>query len=214
MIEAIKKLIPSAAAALLAGTIVALAANTTFFTSIGDQVFPFTAPTTNPAAPGLIDNMTIGATTPAAVNATTLSASGAVTGTGFTNRLAAPGPIGNTTPSTGAFTSLTASGQITSTAGLPTIASGACGATSNGAVVAGSTNQSGNITIGAAATTTCTVSFSATLASAPKSCQIEPTNAAAAAQGTTVAYVSSVTTAGFVITGTALANANYGFLCL
>lgn len=106
------------------------------------------------------------------------------------------------------------SGQIITSAGLPTIASGACGTTTNGAVVAGSTNQAGNITIGAAATTVCTVSFSATLASAPKSCVIQPANAAAAAVGTTIAYVSSITTAQFVITGSALANANYSYICL
>jgi hypothetical protein len=52
------------AAALLASSVAALAANTTFFTSIGDLVFPFKAPTAS--APGTIDNMTIGATTPEA----------------------------------------------------------------------------------------------------------------------------------------------------
>ena len=113
----------------------------------------------------------------------------------------------------GAFTTLTASGQITSTAGLPTIASGGCGATTNGAVVAGSTNQSGSITIGSATTSTCTVNFSATLASAPLNCTLQPQNSAAATVGTTGAYISAITTAHFVITGT-LANANYGFTCL
>lgn len=108
----------------------------------------------------------------------------------------------------------TFSGQIVSTAGLPTIASGACGATTNGAVVAGSTNQSGNITIGSATTTTCTVSFSATLGTAPNACVIFPTNATAAATGTTVARVSSITTAAFVVTGSALTNANYEYICL
>lgn len=104
--------------------------------------------------------------------------------------------------------------QIVSTAGLPTIASGACGATTNGAVVAGSTNQSGNITIGSAGTTTCTVSFSATLGVAPNACIVFPTNATAAATGTTVAYVSSITTGHFVLTGSALASANYAYICL
>jgi hypothetical protein len=56
----------AAAAALLAGTVAAMAGNTTFFTGIGDQVFPFSSPDTNPAAPGTIDNMAIGATTPGA----------------------------------------------------------------------------------------------------------------------------------------------------
>jgi hypothetical protein len=53
------------AAALIASSVAALAANTTFFTSIGDIAFPFTAPTSGGATPGTIDNMTIGATTPA-----------------------------------------------------------------------------------------------------------------------------------------------------
>ena len=39
-----RKLLP-AAAALLAATIAALATNTVFFTSIGDQVVPFSPPT-------------------------------------------------------------------------------------------------------------------------------------------------------------------------
>lgn len=122
--------------------------------------------------------------------------------------------IGSTTPSTAKVTSLNASGQITSTTGLPTIASGACGATTNGAVVSGSTNQSGQITIGSAATTTCTISWSGTLAVAPNACLFFPMNAAAAATGTTVARVGAPSTGGVVLTGSALANANYAYICL
>lgn len=96
--------------------------------------------------------------------------------------------------------------------GTPTIASGACGTGTNGAVVGGSNNQSGAITIGGSATASCTVSFSATLPVAPKSCWLQPQNAAAAAVGTTAAYISSITTGHFVITGT-LAGANYGYTC-
>mgnify|MGYP003666601336 CR=1 FL=1 len=44
---------------------------------------------------------------------TTLSASGLVSGAGFTARFATPGPIGNTAPSTGAFTTLGATGDVT-----------------------------------------------------------------------------------------------------
>jgi hypothetical protein len=207
---------------------------------------------------------------------TTLSASGAVTGAGFTARFATPGPIGNTTASTGAFTTLTAttlngnafttgtgtltlgagktltannsltlagtdtttmtfpttsasiartdaaqtftgtqtfSGQILSTTGTPTIASGACGTTTNGAVVMGSTNQSGQITIGAAATTTCTISWSATI-TAPNACVFFPMNATAAATGTTVARVGAPTATNVVLSGSALANSNYAYMCL
>lgn len=105
-------------------------------------------------------------------------------------------------------------GQIFSTTGLPTIASGACGATTNGAVVSGSTNQSGQITIGSAATTTCTISWSGTLAQAPNACVFFPMNAAAAATGTTVARVAAPTTGGVVLSGSALANANYAYVCI
>jgi hypothetical protein len=108
----------------------------------------------------------------------------------------------------------TFSNQIISTAGLPTIASGACGTTTNGAVISGSTNQSGSITIGAAATTTCTITWSATLAIAPNACVFFPMNAAAAATGTTVARSGIPSTTQVVLTGAALANANYGYICL
>jgi len=106
----------------------------------------------------------------------------------------------------------TFSAQMSSTTGLPTIASGACGASTNGAVVANSTNQSGSITIGGSATATCTVVFSATLATIPNACLIQPANAAAALISTTGAYISSVTASQFVITGT-LASANYYYFC-
>lgn len=52
-----------ACAALIASSIAAWAAGTTFFTSIGDLAFPINPPTKS--APGSIDNMTIGAATPA-----------------------------------------------------------------------------------------------------------------------------------------------------
>jgi hypothetical protein len=109
---------------------------------------------------------------------------------------------------------LSTAGQIISTAGTPTIASGACGTTTNGAVVSGSTNQSGQITIGAAATTTCTISWSATLTVAPNACVFFPMNATAAATGTTVARAGAPTATNVVLTGSALANANYAYLCL
>jgi hypothetical protein len=121
--------------------------------------------------------------------------------------------IGNTTPSSGKFTTLNASSQITTSAGLPTIASGACGTTTNGAIVAGSTNQAGQITIGSAATTSCTVSFSATLAAAPKMCVFSPMNAAAIA-ATTLPYMAAPTTGGFVLNGAVLASTNWGYVCL
>lgn len=77
----IRKLATSVAAALLCGVLAAVAANTTFFTSIGDQVIPLTRTT--------MDSITIGATTPAPATVTNLHATGtslldgAVSGAGF-----------------------------------------------------------------------------------------------------------------------------------
>jgi hypothetical protein len=62
------------------------------------------AVTINPATLGTINNMAVGQTTPAAVAATTLSASSTVSGTGFSTYLASPPAIGGTAPSTGKFT--------------------------------------------------------------------------------------------------------------
>lgn len=106
----------------------------------------------------------------------------------------------------------TYSAQIVSTFGTPTIASGACGATTNGAIVAGSTNQSGQFTIGAATTTSCTISFSTTI-TAPDMCVFSPMNAAAIAS-TTLPRIAAPTTAGFVFTGSVLASTNWGYICL
>jgi hypothetical protein len=189
----------------------AFGANTTFFTSIGDQIFPFSPPTNS--GPGTIDNMTIGATTPRDGHFLNLSYTGSASGAGNTANFAAPPPIGATTPNSGKFTSVNASGQITTSAGLPTIASGACGTTTNGAVVAGSTNQAGSITIGSASTTTCTISWSATLAAAPKACVFMAMNAAAIA-ATTLPYVGIPSTTGVVFNGAVLASTNWNFICL
>lgn len=57
-----RKLLLAIIPALLIGA-AAYAGNTTFFTSIGDQVFPFSPPT-RAGAPGALDNMIIGAATP------------------------------------------------------------------------------------------------------------------------------------------------------
>lgn len=105
----------------------------------------------------------------------------------------------------------TYSGQIISSFGTPTIASGACGTGTNGTI--SGTNQSGIITIGAVATTTCTISFSATIV-APKSCNLTAGNATAAATGTTLARVGAPSTSAWVITGLALASTVYNYICL
>lgn len=94
---------------LLSLVVVPVVANIVLWSpQIGDVRFPIT-PTT-------IDGMVIGGTTPAAVHATDLDATGTVGGVGVTARFASPGPIGNTTPSTVAGTTL-------STTGLATLAS-------------------------------------------------------------------------------------------
>lgn len=102
-------------------------------------------------------------------------------------------------------------GQFRTTGTTPTIASNACGSSTQGTVTG--TNQSGLITVGTALVTVCTISWSTTLGTAPKACLISPANTTAAATGTVAAYISSVSTTNFVITGTALASAAYYFHC-
>lgn len=106
----------------------------------------------------------------------------------------------------------TIAGPLRVVRGTPAIASGACGTGTNGTITGD--DQSGAITIGAAATATCTVTFSTAMTTAPNSCVLFPGNAAAAATGTTVAFASAPTTAGFVLNGTTLANTVYRFMCL
>ena len=104
-------------------------------------------------------------------------------------------------------------GQLVPTFGTPTIASGACGSTTNGTLAAGSVNQSGEVIIASATTTSCTISFSTTLAAAPKACVLEPGNAQAATELAN-SYVSAITTGHWVITGTALASTDYYYHCI
>ena len=106
----------------------------------------------------------------------------------------------------------TFSAQIISTFGTPTITSGACGTTTNGTVGAGSTNHSGFINIGAAATTTCDINFSTTI-TAPNACVISAGNAAAIA-ATTLAWVGAPSATAWRITGAVLANTVWRYHCL
>jgi hypothetical protein len=110
-----------------------------------------------------------------------------------------------------ALTMYRKTGQIVLPGSVPTIASGACGTTTNG-TISGS-NQAGKITIGSATTTACAVSFSATLTVAPVSCTFSPANATAAAIGTTVPYISAISTGGFTLTGSVLASTNWYYQC-
>lgn len=97
--------------------------------------------------------------------------------------------------------------------GTPTIASGACGTGTNGAVVAGSTNQSGQVAIGASAATACVVTFAAGTSFSPKSCTISPMNAGAADSATAGGFVKAPTSTGFEIDGLALASTNWSYQC-
>lgn len=91
--------------------------------------------------------------------------------------------------------------------GAPTIASGACGATTNGAVAGD--NQSGKVTIGSATTAACAVGFSATQNQAPHAVVLTPANAAAAALGAASPYVSALSSAGFTFSAAALADTTW-----
>lgn len=74
-----KRIIIASVAALLAGAIAAIAANTTFLTNAGDQVFPFGQPT-NAGANGTIGDVNRGGMAPLNGN---LSYSKSVPSTGF-----------------------------------------------------------------------------------------------------------------------------------
>jgi len=133
---------------------------------------------------------------------------------------------GSTAPANGSYlpatntlgfaSNSTAAGTIDSTqhwrlggTGSPTIGSNACGSSTQGTIGAGSTDRSGLVTVGTASVTSCVISFASTWGTAPRAVILTPANAAAAATGTTLAYVSAVGTTSFTITGTALAGAAY-----
>lgn len=94
--------------------------------------------------------------------------------------------------------------------GTPTIASGACGTGTNGTIVGN--NNYGKITIASAATTTCTVTYAAALPVAQTACLISAANATAIG-ALVLPYVSSITTTGFVVTGSVLASATFYYHC-
>lgn len=95
-------------ASITALSVAALAGNTTFLTDRNGQVvFPISPPNRANSTPGTIDNMTIGATTPAPATITDLVVTGSVSGASLES-LTSPGPIGSVAPNTGAFTTLDA----------------------------------------------------------------------------------------------------------
>lgn len=93
----------------------------------------------------------------------------------------------------------------------PSIVSGACGTTNNGSV--SGSDQSGEIIISTATTTSCAVSFGSTWAYAPMSCVFSPANSTAAAIITTIPYISAISTTGFTLSGSVLASTNWYYHC-
>lgn len=101
----------AASIALAAFAAPARAGSTTLYSStLGDIVFPFTAPKPATSTPGLIDNMTIGATTPRDGHFLNLSSTGAPSGAGINALFASPPAIGGTAPAAGAFTTVSSTG--------------------------------------------------------------------------------------------------------
>lgn len=80
-----------------------------------------------------------------------------------------------------------------------TIGSGNCGTGTNGTI--SGNDHAGLITIGAATTATCAVSFATTYTTAPRAVLLQAANAAAAT-ALSGEYVSAVSATGFTITGT------------
>ena len=112
---------------------------------------------------GFLDDTIIGANVPEAATFTivhtgTISASLAVSGSGFTTFMASPPPIGGTSPNTGAFSSLTAPTITASTLSAShSLTLGVSGTTSGTVIFDGSTSGSTTLTPTAAASGTLTL---------------------------------------------------------
>jgi hypothetical protein len=127
-----------------------------------------------------------------------------------------PGIYSPVTNQLGFSTNATAAGIIDATqhwriggAGTPTIATNACGSTTQGTIATGGNDQAFHVTVGTALVTSCTITFSSAFGTAPREATLTPANATAAAAGTTVAFVSSLTTTAVTISATAIAGASY-----
>lgn len=109
-----------AGVASLVGVFPVLAQTTPFLTERGTQNIPLLGPATQ-GGPFRLNNTSLGGTTPRPAAVTTLSASGAVTGAGFTALLASPSAVGGTAPAPGTFTTLRVSTLpfVTITQGAP-----------------------------------------------------------------------------------------------
>ncbi len=116
------------------------------------------------------------------------------------------------TNSLGFSTNATSAGDIDATqhwrlggAGAATIASGACGATTNG-TIAGN-DHAGLITIGSASTATCAITFAGNYTTVPRAVLLQAANAGAAS-ALSGEFISVLATTGFTISGT-LASTNW-----
>lgn len=88
-----------------------------------------------------------------------------------------------------------------------TIASNACGSSTQGTLTSGSNDMVGEVTVGTTAVTTCAVAFANTHNKAPF-CMVTPHSA-----NTVGIYVSTQATTGFTITGTALDSGVFDYHC-
>lgn len=97
---------------------------------------------------------------------------------------------------------------------LPTIASGACGAGTNGTITSGGNGASFNVVIGSATTTACTISFGQTWPYAPHGCVAFPASSASAG-ATVLPYIAQadLSTTGLVLRGGALASTTFNIHC-
>lgn len=91
----------------------------------------------------------------------------------------------------------------------PSIASGACGASTNGSI--SGVDAAGEITIGSATSTACTITLG-DAAWTPLSCGVWPANAAAAAS-TTLGYTSAISAGTWTLTGSVLAPTSWYYDC-
>ena len=85
---------------------------------------------------GSVNGTTVGASSPSTGAFTSLVATGAISGSGFTNFLSSPLPIGSGTPNTGTFTTL-------NTTGVASLSSVLVGNATGGALGAGTVNATG-----------------------------------------------------------------------
>lgn len=213
----------------------ALAGNTTLYSSTnGDVVFPFTAPTTNPAAAGAIDNMIIGATTAKAGTFTTITGTSSIAGPVAATTLSASGAVALSPASAAVVLSPTGTGVVTinpataSTidneviggttplAGTFTTVSAAAlkgtgtapvpTGTGTPTIAAGSTNLAGEVTAGASATSVVITFNGAPLSTAPF-CVVRT-------QSQLTSFVYAISTIAITVTQTATSANLIDYICV